>query len=80
MEFLSGKLAQCRNGLLRHGDGGCGNQVQADPLDAARLHIDRFSGIVRQIDDAAIDDRSSIVHAHDNRTPVAQIGYFDERT
>jgi hypothetical protein len=51
-----------------------GNQVQTNLLDALMFQVQHSSGLVRQIDDPALYDGSTIIDAHNHCSAVSQVG------
>src|SRR5579862_3169555 len=49
------------------------HHVQADALNAAALHTQRLRGLIGDVDDPAIHDRTTVIHPHDNGFAVAQV-------
>ena len=51
-----------------------GNQVQTNLLDALMFQVQHSSRFVRQVNDSAVDNRATIINAHNHRSAVSQIG------
>src|SRR5215470_636078 len=55
-------------------------QVETNPLNALLLEVQLTSGCVREVDNSAFDDRTTVVYPNDKRPPVPEVRDFHIRS